>query len=148
MKLAGMRGMGMNYNSLTLYEKDRLTAKFYGGKALKGKTKEKSFAEALRKKVIESGFLSEEEVKNLLKIGGIVDTTKFWIENISVHPSKFIAENIAKQYNGLVEIKRKHYKTLATTNYLDVKKTASLEIKNYMKTCDFNFCIEDLYLKY
>lgn len=114
----------------------RKIAKFYGGKALTGSTKQKVWAESLRAKVLTSDALSDEQKVALLELG-IVKTAKFWINNKDLAPKYFIAEQIIAEAAALNELREKHYRTLATSGYGADKDTARAEIRSQLTANTF-----------
>lgn len=106
----------------------RKLAKFYGGKALTGSAAQKKWAEEIRQKVLESPALSDEQKIDLVMLGGVVNTAKFWINNKDKSPSVFTADNISAEYRKLNELYDKHYDTLVRTGSVHTKELARKEI--------------------
>lgn len=123
--------------SLDKATKSRKLAKFYGGKALKGSAKQKSWAEAVREGVLSSTSLNDEQKESLVQCGGFTDKASFWIDNKDLNHSKFTAENIVAQYSGLAELESAFSND--RSNYTsDIERHISGIVK-YMNDCDFNF---------
>lgn len=59
----------------------RAVAKFYGGKALTGSSKQKEWAESIRAKWLELDNISDEQKAEFLALQGATGTAKFWINN-------------------------------------------------------------------
>jgi len=118
------------------------TAKFFGGVALSGTAKQKKWAEDIRESVITSS-LDQEYIDQLLTVGGIFNTSKFWIDNRNVSHEKFIPSDICAELNGLKELEEKHWEFLVRTNPTGEKEKRRNEIRQYLASCRFNlsgFC--------
>ena len=75
----------------------RQTAKKFGGKALKGgSAKQKAWAEAIRKKVLES--LGETESRKFFDLSGCVEKTTWWIDNRFTSVEKFKRDHLIDQF--------------------------------------------------
>jgi len=117
----------------------RSDIKKLGGKILTGSMKQKEWAEKIRFKKIYAGHLSAEGLKDIVNVGGFTNSAKFWIENRNVDSSEFIAENIVGQYTGLQEVEAKNHRELAVGGQVSQVKNAVKEVKDYLKSCSFNF---------
>lgn len=84
--------------SLDKAKNSRKLAKFFGGKALKGSAKQKSWGESIRNTILESNDLTFEQKEKLVVIGGFTQNASFWIDNRNTKSMHFIAENIVSQY--------------------------------------------------
>ena len=69
--------------ALAKAKESRKLAKFYGGKALTGSAKQKKWAEDIRQTVLESSALSDEQKTKLVKLAGMPNTAKFWINMLT-----------------------------------------------------------------
>jgi hypothetical protein len=95
----------------------RGTAKFFGGKALKGTAKQKEWAEKIRAEKLSS--MTEDQAEMVCDPAGILTNSKFWIENrtaLGKDIGLFIEEQKAalKQYRAAAAKEdREAIKTLA-----------------------------------
>jgi hypothetical protein len=115
---------------------NRKTAKFFGGKALKGTVKQKEWAEKIRTEFLESGSVSDEVKVELMQCGGFVDSASFWIDNRNTAKSALNVRNIVTKYQELLAFEAKHREFLARTNPAFEKDKRRNEIRNFLKNCD------------
>ena len=108
-------------------------------KTLTGTTKQKSWANTIRSKIIDSEELTKDQTKDLLEAGGFTNTAKFWINNKDVSPSEFTFDNLERQYIGFKELENKHRDFLSRTNPTYEKDQKRNEIKDYLENSTFKF---------
>jgi hypothetical protein len=131
-----------NQISLDKAKASRKLAKFYGGKALTGSAKQKSWAESVRNTVLESNALTDEQKESLVTLGGPLNTAKFWIVNKSQNPSAFNTETILKEDCMLGELYNKHYNTLVRSESVHDKELAKKEIYQALSSLTINVTFE------
>lgn len=108
-------------------------------KALAGTIRQKSWGNTIRSKILDSGKLTKDQTRALLTSGGFTNSSKFWIDNRSVDPSEFTAENIVRKYRGLQELENEHRDFLSRTNPTYEKEKRRKEIKDYLENSTFKF---------
>tara|TARA_R110002012_G_C11530220_1_gene600404 strand:- start:361 stop:954 length:594 start_codon:yes stop_codon:yes gene_type:complete len=128
--------------ALAKAKESRKLAKFYGGKALTGSAKQKKWAEDIRQTVLESSALSDEQKTKLVKLAGMPNTAKFWINNRDKSAEKFDADTIVAEYQKLVALHDKHYDTLARQSTVAEKEAARKEIYGALSTLTVAMTIE------
>jgi hypothetical protein len=74
----------------------RQLAKFYGGKALKGTPSQKAWAEKIREEFLQCSAMSDDEKKELMAMGGDLQTSRFWIDNRFVKKDNMKPKNLKK----------------------------------------------------
>ena len=114
-------------------KRKREIARFYGGKALTGTTSQKTWAETIRAQYLETNFSSDEEKKQLLGLGGLVKTSKFWILNREAL-SLLNKDAVLAEGRKIVDLIDKHYDTLCRTGEVGPKESAKEEIYNALKS--------------
>lgn len=131
-----------NQISLDKAKESRKLAKFYGGKALTGSAKQKSWAESIRNDVLASTLLTEENKEKIVQLGGAANTAKFWINNKNKTPSAFNAETILAEDRKLSELYEKHYDTLTRTASSYDRELARKEIYGALSSLTINVTLE------
>lgn len=114
--------------ALAKAKESRKLAKFYGGKALTGTAAQKKWAEDIRRKVLESSALSDEQKTQLVTLVGVTNTAKFWINNKDKSPAAFNPTTILAEVRNLRELYNKHYDTLVRSGPLRNHELAKKEI--------------------
>lgn len=115
----------------------RKLAKFYGGSALTGTAKQKSWGESIREKIVKESPLSDEDKGKLVTIGGFTQSASFWIENRDVDVKFFKAEDIVSAYYKLVELENAFIENRDPRS--SVINDMLQGIVSYMKGIPFNF---------
>lgn len=123
--------------SLDKAKEARKLAKFYGGKALTGSAKQKSWGESIRNDVLASSALSDEEKEKLLQVGGFTQTAGWWIDNKDVPAREFTAENIVSKWRGLVALEDEFINNRSNLTHVIEKQVSA--VVSYMNACVFNF---------
>jgi hypothetical protein len=114
--------------ALAKAKESRKLAKFYGGKALTGTSAQKKWAEEIREKILESQALSDEQKTQLVKLRGVTQTAKFWINNKDKNPGAFNTEIMLAEDKKLCELYNKHYDALVRSGPLYDRERAKKEI--------------------
>lgn len=123
--------------SLNKAKEARKLAKFYGGKALTGSAKQKSWGESIRNDVLASSALTDEQKETLLQAGGFTQTAGWWIDNKDVPANEFTAENIVSKWRGLVALEDEFINNRSNLKHVIEKQVA--DVVDYMKACVFSF---------
>lgn len=123
--------------SLNKAKEARKLAKFYGGKALTGSAKQKSWGESIRNDVLASSALTDEQKETLLQAGGFTQTAGWWIDNKDVPAKEFTAENIVAQYRGLTALEDEFINNRSNVTHIIEKQVAA--VVDYINTCTFKF---------
>lgn len=124
--------------ALAKAKESRKLAKFYGGKALTGTAAQKKWAEEIRQKVLESSQLSEDQKAQLVTLGSVTNTSKFWINNKDKRPDAFNPAKIVEASRKLVDLYNKHYDTLARSGPVHAKELAKKEIYEALSSLTVN----------
>lgn len=125
--------------SLNKAKESRKLANFFGGKALSGTAKQKSWGEAVRQSKLESSSLTDEDKEKLVKIGAFVDTASFWIDNRDVDAKNFTEDKIVEEYNKIMSIKNKNHETLREERLVCKLEAARKEVEDAIKASIFKF---------
>lgn len=119
-------------------KESRKLAKFYGGKALTGSATQKKWAEEIRQNILESSSLSEEQKTRIVAFS-LAQSAKFWIDNRDKKAELFNVDVIIAEHAHLCELYKKHYDTLARTNFVCNKELARKEIYEALSSLTIAF---------
>lgn len=113
------------------------TAKFFGGKALRGSAKQKEWAEKIRaEKLLKMSF---EKATELMSYEGFINHAKFWIENRGVDAFKFDTATIVTEVEKIMAVEAKNWDVLNRTCETYKKNAARAEIDALRKNCVFTY---------